>query len=273
MNTWSERFNRRVREEGSLLAVVFPPKTYPWLLLVFIGVSVVGSNWGPRNAARAGEAAAPDAPADAQLAAVVATETNSMQVPTMDGVAMPPAVGTLDPKRAEHLADRGWDERTQGNPAVWVSVDEQVLRLVRGRDILFEAPCATSENGTGSEMHSNKTPLGWHAISKRIGQDAPSGQVYRSKMPTNEVWKPGQVSDEDLVLSRILVLDGLEDGLNKGGNVDSFARFIYVHGTNEEDLVGTPSSHGCIRLRNDDVIKLFDIAPEGTLLLITEGSS
>ena len=179
-------------------------------------------------------------------------------------------MSTMNPADTAWLNEQGWTARTNGQPAVWVSVDEQKLRLVRGNDVLFEAPCGTAENGTGSEMHSNKTPLGWHTISKRIGQDAPWGQVYRSKMPTNEVWAAGQKSDEDLVLSRILVLDGLEDGVNKGGNVDSFARYIYIHGTNEEDRVGTPSSHGCIRLRNDDIITLFDIAPEGTLLLITE---
>ena len=267
MSSWREHFDTRVREEGSLLAVLFPPKTYPWLVLLFIGVSVVGSNWGAPTDALADEAAT-QRTADDTLAAASGAE--QAQAPVVDGIALPPSMGTLNPEHQSFLAEYGWADRTQGAAAVWVSVDEQMLRLVRGHDVVFEVPCATAEKGTGSEMHSNKTPLGWHTISKRIGQDAPWGQVYRSKMPTNEIWAPGQKAEEDLVLSRILVLDGLEEGVNKGGNVDSFARLIYVHGTNEEELVGTPSSHGCIRLRNDDVIRLFDMAPEGTPLLITE---
>lgn len=272
MQGWRERFDTRVREEGSLLAVVFPPKTYPWLLLLFIGVSVVGSNWGPPDAARAEVAGTASVPEAAQKLDT-STEAETSQAVTLDGPALPPPMGTLTGEQQATLRELGWDDRTQGTAAVWVSVDEQMLRLVRDNEILFEVPCATAEKGTGSEMHSNKTPLGWHTISKRIGEDAPWGQVYRSKMPTNEIWKPGQETDEDLVLTRILVLDGLEEGRNKGGNVDSFARYIYVHGTNEEESIGTPSSHGCIRLRNDDVIELFGLTPEGTLLLITETSA
>lgn len=273
MQDWRERFDTRVREEGSLLAVIFPPKTYPWLLLLFIGVSVIGSNWGPSRTARADGPASEPAASPTEVAAAQTPVLDALNSQPIDGVALPPPMATLNAEQQSLLDERGWAERTQGAPAVWVSVDEQMLRLVRGNEILFEKACATAEKGTGSEMNSNKTPLGWHTISKRIGKDAPWGQVYRSKMPTNEIWKPGQKTNEDLVLSRILVLDGLEEGLNKGGNVDSFARYIYVHGTNEEDLIGTPSSHGCIRLRNDDVIALFDMAPEGTLLLITERNS
>jgi hypothetical protein len=266
MQRLREAFEKRFSEEGSLLAVVCPPKTYPWLLLVFIGVMVVGSNWGDAPRARA------DEPAPLQQTAARSDHALPEAAPAADGSATP-VMKTLTQQDQAYLVGHDWEARTDGAPAVWVSVDEQMLRLVRGSEVLFEAPCATAEKGTGQQMHSNKTPLGWHTISKRIGEDAPWGQVFRSKTPTNEIWKPGQASKDDLVLTRILVLDGLEEGHNKGGNVDSFARYIYVHGTNGEDRIGTPSSHGCIRLRNDDVIALFDLTPEGTRLLITERSS
>ena len=142
--------------------------------------------------------------------------------------------------------------------------------MFRGDAIIWESPCATAEKGTGSEKDSFKTPLGWHEVFAKTGHGAAWGQVFRSGAPTPEVWKPGQGTAEDLVLTRVLFLDGLEPGRNKGGNVDSRARYIYIHGTNNEAALGSPSSHGCVRLRNDDVIALYDLVPEGARVLITE---
>jgi lipoprotein-anchoring transpeptidase ErfK/SrfK len=118
-------------------------------------------------------------------------------------------------------------------------------------------------------MDSLKTPLGWHEIRGKIGENAPWGQVFRARRPTNEIWQYGEDTKEDLVLTRVLLLDGLEPGHNKGGAVDSMARNIYIHGTNDEAKLGTPSSHGCIRLFNDDVIELFTRVEDGALVLIT----
>lgn len=182
-----------------------------------------------------------------------------------------------EPMTARQLTDAqrdlleryGWATRTGGKTAVWVSVGEQRLRIVNGEEIAFDVPCATSIKGVGSEMDSLKTPVGWHSVAQKIGRDAPWGQVFRTRMRTDEIWKPGGDTAEDLVLTRILVLAGEEPGANKGGNVDSFARNIYIHGTNNEARIGTPSSHGCIRLRNDDVIKAFSTIPEGAPVLIT----
>lgn len=154
-----------------------------------------------------------------------------------------------------------------------MSVDEQVLRVIHGDEIVWQAPCATAANGTGSKMDSYKTPLGWHSVKRKIGQDAPIGQVFRSAQATKEIWKPGHPSKEDLVLTRILWLTGEEPGKNLGGDVDSYSRYIYIHGTNEEEKIGTPSSHGCIRLKNVDVVKVFDLIAEGTPVLITEVST
>jgi hypothetical protein len=169
-----------------------------------------------------------------------------------------------------YLAEQGWADRVGEDPGVWVSVDEQMFRFIEGDTVLWETRCATATNGTGNQMGSMQTPLGWHVISEKIGEGYPWGQVFRSRAATNEIWKPGGDTKEDLVLTRVLLLDGLEPGQNQGGNVDSRARYIYVHGTNAEEKIGSPSSHGCIRLRNDDAIAAHDLIPEGTKLVITE---
>ena len=179
-------------------------------------------------------------------------------------------VSSLSEKQLAYLDTFGWTERVQNAVAMWVSVDEQVFRIVRGGEILFETPCATAANGTGSEWNSLKTPLGWHHVVQKLGAGAPWGQVFRSRQATNEIWRPGDSVTEDLVLTRVLVLTGDEPGKNKGGNVDSLMRGIYVHGTNAEERIGTPSSHGCVRLRNDDVIRAYEMVPDEAPLLITE---
>lgn len=172
------------------------------------------------------------------------------------------------------LAEADWDFWViDGDAAIWISIDDQMLRIVDNGVVTYQARCASAEKGVGSMMNSLKTPLGWHGINKKIGADADWGQVFRSRQATREVWQPGEDTKEDLVLTRVLLLDGLEKGLNMGGNVDSMARHIYIHGTNDEARIGTPSSHGCIRMTNDDVIEAFDIIPEGMKVLITASSS
>lgn len=169
-----------------------------------------------------------------------------------------------------YLATQGWNEQVGGEAGLWVSVDEQMFRYVQGDTVLWETRCATATNGTGSEMGSNKTPLGWHQVNGKIGADAPWGQVFRARAATKEIWAPGGDTKEDLVLTRVFLLDSLEPGKNQGGQLDSRARYIYIHGTNAEEKIGTPSSHGCIRLRNDDAIAAFELIPDGTKLVITE---
>lgn len=171
---------------------------------------------------------------------------------------------------ATYLADQDWGERVGDALGVWVSVDEQMLRLVMDGRVVWSVPCSTAANGTGSRMDSKKTPLGWHVVSKKIGADAPIGQEFRGRARTKKIWKPGDDTKEDMVLTRILILDGLEPGKNKGGKVDTRGRYIYIHGTNDEANIGTPASHGCIRLRNNDVVTAFDRIPEDTPMLISE---
>jgi len=168
------------------------------------------------------------------------------------------------------LQSLGWSQRVGDGLGVWVSISDQMCRVIHEGCIRWQARCATAANGPGAEEDSEKTPLGWHCVVEKVGEGAAWGQVFRSRQPVAQIWKPDDRTDEDLVLTRILLLDGMEPGKNKGGNVDSFARNIYIHGTNAEDRIGTPSSHGCIRLTNDDVIAAFDVISEGTLVLITE---
>lgn len=197
------------------------------------------------------------------------------QEPTELAAAAPPDSGapvmsTLSEQQIALLNQHKWDTWVGDGLGVWVTVDEQMFRIVRDGQIVWQAQCATAAAGTGSQMNSYKTPLGWHSVKKKIGGDAPLGQVFRSAKATKEIWKPGQATKEDLVLTRVLWLTGEEPGKNLGGSVDSYSRYIYIHGTNEEEKIGTPSSHGCVRLRNADVIEAYNLIPEGTRVLITQ---
>ena len=106
-----------------------------------------------------------------------------------------------------------------------------------------------------------------HRIKEKIGSGAPEGRIFKDRRDTGIDWD--RVSTEDnLILTRILRIEGLEEGINKGAGVDSYERLVYIHGTNQEDLVGTPLSHGCMCLRNQDILHLFDIVKEGTIVYI-----
>jgi len=128
---------------------------------------------------------------------------------------------------------------------------------------------STAVKGLGSEKGSDQTPLGVHRIAQKIGAGAPFGAIFKSRQNTGETVHildtPGADSPDDYVTSRIMWLDGLEPS-----NKTSKERFIYIHGTGEEGKIGTPASHGCIRMRNKDVIGLFDRVDENTLVVITQ---
>lgn len=141
-----------------------------------------------------------------------------------------------------------------------VDVPRQRLRVVTRRGVWRVFRVSTAARGIGNATGSNATPPGWHRVAARIGAGAPAGQVFRSRRRTRRVLAPGAwhaADGEDLILSRILRLAGLEPGVNRGPGIDSFARFIYLHGTNHEPLLGKPASHGCVRLANGDIIALF----------------
>ncbi|MCL1861135.1 MAG: L,D-transpeptidase [Proteobacteria bacterium] len=134
-------------------------------------------------------------------------------------------------------------------------------------------PVSTARNGVGERDGSGCTPRGRHRIRARIGADAPLGTVFRGRRPTGEIWTPELAAvnpGRDWILSRILWLCGEEPGFNRGGQVDSMRRYIYIHGTGEDQPMGEPRSHGCIRMRNRDVIELFELIRAGTPVEIVE---
>lgn len=184
-----------------------------------------------------------------------------------------PVVKELTPLTPEDRAALNWDKYAGDGPCVWISVADQQLRLVEGGRTVLEMVCATGLAGVGAREGTNQTPPGWHRITEKIGADEPKGRVFRSRGVTKQIWQPGQEVPEDLVLTRILILEGLEAGINRGHDekgflVDSLKRLIYIHGTNDEERLGEPSSKGCIRLSNNDVITLFDRVSEGTPVII-----
>jgi UDP-N-acetylmuramate--alanine ligase len=156
-------------------------------------------------------------------------------------------------------------------PVRWLLVesDRQVVSLVEDGTAIATWPCSTAAAGIDPREGSGGTPPGLHRIAARIGAGAAPGAVFDSREPTGETWDPRTPADDrDLVLTRILTLDGLEEGVNRGPGVDSLARYIYLHGTNHEDRVGEPCSHGCVRLRNDDIADLFARVAEGDPVVI-----
>ncbi len=184
--------------------------------------------------------------------------------------------GRLDPSlaaRALELACAALARR--GAPAELPSrllvVDVERQRAVWLEDGAAKAvwPVSTAHAGIGGAEGSYRTPPGWHRVHRRIGEDAEEGAVFASRESTGETWR-GEARDEDLILTRILTLDGLEEGVNRGPGHDSLERYIYLHGTNHELLLGRPISHGCVRLSNADVRCLFAEMREGDYVLIAE---
>jgi UDP-N-acetylmuramate--alanine ligase len=148
-----------------------------------------------------------------------------------------------------------------------VDAARQRLGLLEAGQLVFEAAISTAKNGLGCEEGSYRTPTGWHRLHARIGAGAELGSVFRHRVATGDVWC-GESRDEDLILTRVLTLAGLEEGWNRGPGRDSLERFIYLHGTNQEGQLGMPASHGCVRLANAEVLELFDRVAEGDAVLI-----
>jgi len=141
-----------------------------------------------------------------------------------------------------------------------VSIASQQLDLVSSDGaILASWPVSTSRFGIGFEEGSFRTPTGQFRILEKIGDGASPWAVFKSRKPTGDIASPEVEGEEDLILSRILWLEGLDQE-----NANTRDRYIYLHGTNQESLIGTPASHGCVRLRNLDMIELYDRVDPGT---------
>ena len=154
------------------------------------------------------------------------------------------------------------------NAEILVDISQQRLFLLDSRgDLIISYPISSSSYGEGQIENSFKTPLGNHIIKEKIGADAPKNIIFKERINTGrfaEIYHNDFDSEDDHVTSRILWLEGTEEGFNKGGNVDSFYRYIYIHGTPEEGLIGKKASHGCIRMFNQDVVELFSLVDKGT---------
>ena len=151
---------------------------------------------------------------------------------------------------------------------IFVNSSNQTLYLFRHDKIIYESRISTSIHGMGCNMNSYKTPTGLHSISALIGHGLPSGTLFKHRKATNEIINKIPQDNRDYITTRILRLSGLEEGKNKGGNVDSYNRYIYIHGTPHYDKLGSRQSEGCIRMSNSAVIELFNLVDKKTLVLI-----
>ena len=154
-----------------------------------------------------------------------------------------------------------------------ISIRYQNLLLVSSQKVHYTYKISSSMAGSGQLKGSYQTPLSHHIVRAKIGDNAPIFTVFKARRATGKAWSPklnDEYPNEDFILSRILWLSGKEKGLNRLGNFDSMQRFIYIHGTNEENFLGSPASHGCIRMANQDVISLYNLVDVGTDVFINE---
>ena len=160
---------------------------------------------------------------------------------------------------------------TDYSELLFVSIENQKMYHIKEGAIVKKYIISSSEYGTGSEAGSNKTPLGLHKVKEKYGDETPIngrmiGRVFYGQIAT--LYNDKTKSKTDDVTSRIFWLEGLENGKNKGEGIDSYKRYIYIHGSSEEGRLGTPASHGCIRMKNNEVIDLYKTIAIGTLVLI-----
>lgn len=156
--------------------------------------------------------------------------------------------------------------------SILVSVKKQQLNLIENNHCIRRYSISTAKNGCGQQMGSGCTPLGKHRIRAKIGKDMPINSVFIGRRATGEIYNKGlakQYPERDWILSRILWLGGLEPHKNRYGLVDTTWRYIYIHGSPDHLLQGKPESHGCIRMKNADVIDLFELVDSKTIVNIS----
>lgn len=153
---------------------------------------------------------------------------------------------------------------------VLIDLAEQTLTLPKKNKFYL---ISSGKNGIGEVENSGKTPRGWHLIAEKHGAEQPQNAVFIARKPTGEVYDTdlaNQFPERDWILSRILWLSGLEEGFNRGEGCDTYQRYIYIHGTPDSEPIGMPMSHGCIRMRNTDVMELFELIDCNALVYISE---
>jgi len=140
-----------------------------------------------------------------------------------------------------------------------IDASKQRLFLLDANDnLLAEYPISTAANGLGEQKNSFKTPRGRHQVRAKIGGGMPVNTIFKGRRPTGEIYQNGMGHKQDWILTRILWLSGLMPGFNRLGDVDTMQRYIYIHGTADEAQIGKPVSHGCIRMRNHDILELYN---------------
>ncbi len=179
-----------------------------------------------------------------------------------------------DPMQAKVKALKARFPDHAGKAVAVISVSHQKLYLYYDDRLVKTYPVSTSRFGSGNKDGSFMTPLGAHRIKAKIGDGAPLGTIFKGRKDTHRVaiinHDKTKTTDEDYITTRILWLDGLEPGINRGKGMDSYARNIYIHGTQEEGLIGQPVSYGCVRMTNRDIAELYDQLQENDLVLIME---
>lgn len=189
-------------------------------------------------------------------------------------------MASLSSLDAKALTGNPWFDRLatdfpsyQSDVVAIVQVGHQQISLFDRGQHVVSYPVSTSRYGIGSLQDSEQTPLGVHFVRAKIGDGVPAGTIFKGRQNTGQLAsiQPDPVSTkDDFVTTRILWLSGLEAGKNRGGGVDSFSRYIYIHGTHEEGLIGQPASHGCVRMKNADVVALYEKMPINSLVVIVE---
>ncbi|MDM5147138.1 L,D-transpeptidase [Candidatus Persebacteraceae bacterium Df01] len=154
-----------------------------------------------------------------------------------------------------------------------INLAAQSLQLFENNDLLRHYSVSTAANGAGERVNSFQTPRGRHTIHTKIGANMPINTVFRGRQPTGEIYSPqltNQQPDRDWILTRILWLAGCEPNKNQGGDVDTLSRHIYIHGTPDSTTLGIPSSHGCVRMANLEIVELFDLVETSVSVNIVE---
>lgn len=152
-----------------------------------------------------------------------------------------------------------------------ISITSQKMFVMENERCIKEYSISTAKNGVGEIKGSEQTPRGWHIVRAKIGKDCLANTVFVGRRPTGELYTPElriMYPQRDWILTRIFWLSGLEVGKNRLGNVDTMQRYIYIHGTPDDVKMGVAGSRGCIRMRNEDIVTLFEGIPVGTRVLI-----
>ena len=233
-----------------------------------------------RTEPRSAEMAVPPIQSPAQTKQLPPTQllpTNQTESQVTDAEYVDQKSDTITTPLQQFVKQNKLLDQALSKPYLVVDVAQQKMWLLKGEQVLKHYQVSTARAGTGNRQGSFQTPLGAHQIYSKIGKDAPKGAVFEGGVVAGKIeenlWDQGQRDPEtsnDIVTTRIIRLIGTEKGKNKGGEVDTLMRRIYIHGTTREEAIGKPTSQGCVRMINDDIIELFDMVEAGGLVYIAE---